>query len=74
MDIKIFTYIAKENWIIDRLKDEWCKNNLDISTESIDVQEADHGIAIQASLKYVPLDITEKLQFKFDENSLLRLS
>ena len=45
-----------------------------ISTESIDVQEADHGIAIQASLKYVPLDITEKLQFKFDENSLLRLS
>jgi len=45
-----------------------------ISTESIDVHEADHGIAIQATLKYVPLDITEKLQFKFDENSLLRLS
>ena len=45
-----------------------------ISTESIDVLEADHGIAIQASLKYLPLDITEKLQFKFDENSLLRLS
>ena len=45
-----------------------------ISTESIDVLEADHGIAIQATLKYVPLDITEKLQFKFDENSLLRLS
>jgi|TARA_R110000824_G_scaffold263152_1_gene451786 phage baseplate assembly protein W len=45
-----------------------------ISTESIDVIEADHGIAIQATLKYVPLDITEKLQFKFDENSLSRLS
>ena len=45
-----------------------------ISTESIDVLEADHGITIQATVKYVPLDITEKLQFKFDENSLLRLS
>ena len=45
-----------------------------ISTESIDVLEADHGITIQATIKYVPLDITEKLQFKFDENSLLRLS
>ena len=45
-----------------------------ISTESIDVLEADHGITIQATIKYVPLDITEKLQFKFDENSLSRLS
>ena len=45
-----------------------------IATESIDVLEADHGITIQATVKYVPLDITEKLQFKFDENSLLRLS
>ena len=45
-----------------------------IATEEIIVTEADHGIAIQATIKYVPLDITEKLQFKFDENSLLRLS
>jgi phage baseplate assembly protein W len=45
-----------------------------ISTEEILVTEEDHGIAIQATIKYIPLDITEKLQFKFDENSLLRLS
>ena len=45
-----------------------------LSTENILVTEADHGIAIQATIKYIPLDITEKLQFKFDENSLLRLS
>lgn len=45
-----------------------------ISTEEILVTEADKGIAIQATIKYVPLDITEKLRFEFDENSLLRLS
>ena len=45
-----------------------------ISTTDIIVSEADHGIAIQATIRYVPLDITEKLQFSFDENSLLRLS
>ena len=45
-----------------------------ISTEEILVTEADHGIAIQATINYIPLNITEKLQFKFDENSLLRLS
>ena len=45
-----------------------------IATEEILVTEEDHGIAIQATIKYIPLDITEKLQFKFDENSLLRLS
>ena len=45
-----------------------------IATEEIIVSEEDHGIAIQATIKYIPLDITEKLQFKFDENSLLRLS
>ena len=45
-----------------------------IGTEEITVVEADHGIAIQAKLKYIPLDITEKLAFKFDENSLIRLS
>jgi phage baseplate assembly protein W len=45
-----------------------------INTEEILVTEKDHGIAIQATIKYVPLNITEKLQFSFDENSLLRLS
>ena len=45
-----------------------------ISTEEILVSEADKGIAIQATIKYVPLNITEKLRFNFDENSLLRLS
>ena len=45
-----------------------------ISTTDIIVSEADHGIAIQATIRYVPLDITEKLRFSFDENSLLRLS
>lgn len=45
-----------------------------IATEEIVVTEADKGIAIQATIKYVPLNITEKLRFNFDENSLLRLS
>ena len=45
-----------------------------ISTEEIMLSEAEHGIAIQATITYVPLDITEKLRFQFDENSLLRLS
>ena len=45
-----------------------------LATEEIIVSEEDHGIAIQATINYIPLNITEKLQFKFDENSLLRLS
>ena len=45
-----------------------------IATEEILVSEADKGIAIQATIKYVPLNITEKLRFSFDENALLRLS
>jgi len=45
-----------------------------IATEEILVSEADKGIAIQATITYVPLNITEKLSFNFDENSLLRLS
>ena len=31
-----------------------------LSTEDILVTEADHGIAIQANIKYVPYNITEK--------------
>jgi len=45
-----------------------------IATDEILVTEADHGIAIQATIRYVPLDIAEKLRFSFDENALLRLS
>ena len=45
-----------------------------LSTQDILVTEADKGIAIQATITYVPLNITEKLRFNFDENSLLRLS
>ena len=45
-----------------------------ISTSDIIVTEADKGIAIQATITYVPLNITEKLKFNFDENALLRLS
>ena len=45
-----------------------------ISTNEILVNEADKGIAIQATITYVPLNITEKLRFNFDEYSLLRLS
>ena len=45
-----------------------------ISTSEIIVSEVGNGIAIQATITYVPLNITEKLQFNFDENSLLRLS
>ena len=45
-----------------------------INAQEIRVSQADYGIAIQATITYVPLDITEKLQFHFDENSLLRLS
>ena len=45
-----------------------------IATQEIRVTEADKGIAIQATITYVPLNITEKLSFNFDENSLLRLS
>ena len=36
-----------------------------ISTEEIMLSEAEHGIAIQATITYVPLNITEKLRFQF---------
>ena len=61
----------------DHIVDDITQNlNADprISTEEILVTEADKGIAIQATITYVPLNITEKLRFNFDENSLLRLS
>ena len=45
-----------------------------ISTEEIRVSAEEHGIAVKATITYVPLNITEKLKFSFDENALLRLS
>jgi len=62
-----------KNAIIDDVTDNL---NADprIATEEILVTEQDKGIAIQATITYVPLNITEKLRFAFDENSLLRLS
>ena len=45
-----------------------------IVAEEILLSEETNGISIQASVKYVPLDITEKLRFGFDQNNLLRLS
>ena len=45
-----------------------------ISTSDILVSETEKGIAVQATITYVPYNITEKLTFSFDENSLLRLS
>ena len=67
-----FTDVLKEA-IID---DITANLNADprIATEEILVTEADKGIAIQATITYVPLNITEKLRFNFDENSLMRLS
>jgi len=53
-------------------------NNLNadprLSTQDIVVNESEHGISVQASITYVPYNITEKLTFSFDENTLLRLS
>jgi len=40
-----------------------------ISTQEILVSESDHGISVQATITYVPYNITEKLLLNFDENS-----
>lgn len=45
-----------------------------ISTSDIIVSETQNGISVQATITYVPYNITEKLTLSFDENSLLRLS
>ena len=43
-------------------------------TEDIVVSEFDHGISVQATIKYVPYNVVEKLTFSFDQDSTLRLS
>ena len=45
-----------------------------LQTEDITVSEFEHGIAVQATIRYVPYNVVEKLTFSFDENSTLRLS
>lgn len=45
-----------------------------ISTREILVSETEHGISVQATITYIPYNITEKLTFSFDENAALRLS
>lgn len=42
--------------------------------EDITVVESEHGLSVQATIKYVPLDITEKIRLNFDEDQLQRLS
>ena len=64
---------ALKDSIVDDITEN-CNADPRIATEEILVTEADKGIAIQATITYVPLNITEKLSFNFDENSLLRLS
>ena len=45
-----------------------------LSADEIRISEFEHGIAIEASLPNVPYNITEKLTFKFNQDSSLRLS
>lgn len=45
-----------------------------INTDEIIVSEEDHGISIQATISYLPYNITEKLQLDFDQNSTIRLT
>lgn len=45
-----------------------------LKADGIVVSQSEHGLQVECSLTYVPYNITEKLRFSFDENSLLRLS
>ena len=45
-----------------------------LQTEEIIVSEFEHGIAVQASIRFVPYNVVEELTFSFDEDSTLRLS
>lgn len=66
--------------LTDALKEaiaEDVANNLNadprISTQEILVSESQQGISVQATITYVPYNITEKLLLNFDENSAKRL-
>lgn len=45
-----------------------------LETEDIRVTEFEQGIAVEATIRYVPYNVVEKLTFSFDENATLRLS
>lgn len=45
-----------------------------VSTSEIVVSENGQGISVQATLTYIPYNITEKLSFNFDQNSTFNLS
>ena len=45
-----------------------------LETEDIRVTEFEQGIAVEATIRYVPYNEVEKLTFSFDENATLRLS
>lgn len=45
-----------------------------VSTSDIVVSEHEQGISVQATLTYIPYNITEKLSFNFDQNSTFNLS
>ena len=45
-----------------------------LETEDIRVTEFEQGIAVEATIRYVPFNVVEKLTFSFDENATLRLS
>jgi len=45
-----------------------------LQAEDIIVQEFEQGISVQATIRFVPYNVVEKLTFSFDENSTLRLS
>ena len=44
-----------------------------ISTQGILVSQAEQGITVEATITYIPYNITEKLLLSFDENSAQRL-
>jgi phage baseplate assembly protein W len=45
-----------------------------LQAEEIIVSEFEQGISVQATIRFVPYNVVEKLTFSFDENSTLRLS
>lgn len=45
-----------------------------LATKEIIVSQKDYGLSVQATIEYVPYNITETLLLDFTENSTLRLS
>ena len=79
-DFGTIIYDALFEPLTDALKEviaEDVANNLNadprISTQDILVSESEQGISVEATITYVPYNITEKLLLNFDENSAKRL-